>query len=479
MASGSIDGQEVIYIELEGLNKSTLDDAHVAVVETADCYIGSSVETLLGKAIRDCGEMLGWNSTDRGAFGGIIEPGARVVIKPNFVTHANRGTGGLLPLVTHPAVVRSVVDEVLKSHASEVIVGDAPIQSCDFEELLRVTGLSDWEDDLLKREPRFKGIRDFRRTISKVENGSRVARIDVQPEDEYVRFDLGTESLLEPVSGKKNKFRVTSYDPRQMAKTHSPGTHQYLIAKYVLDADVIINLPKLKTHKKAGITCALKNLVGINGNKEFLPHHRVGGSDSGGDCYPGKSFTKRILEIALDRMNMTTSKRGQKMYGEIANQLDRANRLGGDQLGVEGSWIGNQTVPRMTLDLNRILLYGTVQGVMSERIQRRVVSIVDGIIAGQGDGPLSPSELPLGIIMAGSNSAAIDWIAAQFLRLVPEKVPLLKLAFEKFRWPITRFGSNDIKPVTQAGRTIEDLLFSVDRVVEVPHGWQSALDVSE
>jgi uncharacterized protein (DUF362 family) len=60
-----------------------------------------------------------------------------------------------------------------------------------------------------------------------------------------------------------------------MAKTHHPGVHQYLVAKEVIEADIIINLPKLKTHRKAGVTCALKNLIGINGNKEYLPHHRV------------------------------------------------------------------------------------------------------------------------------------------------------------------------------------------------------------
>jgi hypothetical protein len=35
-----------------------------------------------------------------------------------------------------------------------------------------------------------------------------------------------------------------------------------LIAKDVLEADIIINLPKLKMHKKAGVTNALKNFVG-------------------------------------------------------------------------------------------------------------------------------------------------------------------------------------------------------------------------
>lgn len=30
-----------------------------------------------------------------------------------------------------------------------------------------------------------------------------------------------------------------------------------------------------KTHRKADVTIFLRNLVGINANKEFLPHHAV------------------------------------------------------------------------------------------------------------------------------------------------------------------------------------------------------------
>src|SRR5687768_17691117 len=106
-----------------------------------------------------------------------------------------------------------------------------------------------------------------------------------------------------------------------MAKTHGKGRHRYLVAKDVLDADVVINLPKLKTHRKAGVTCALKNLIGINGNKEFLPHHRVGGAEAGGDCYPGSSRTKRALEFVLDRENASTSYRTARVWNEISRYL--------------------------------------------------------------------------------------------------------------------------------------------------------------
>ena len=88
--------------------------------------------------------------------------------------------------------------------------------------------------------------------------------------DQYVIVDLGVKSMVEPISADASKFRVTQYDPRKMFEHQRPGVHRYLIAKDVLDADLVINLPKLKTHKKAGITAALKNLVGHQ-RKQGLP----------------------------------------------------------------------------------------------------------------------------------------------------------------------------------------------------------------
>ena len=134
----------------------------------------------------------------------------------------------------------------------------------------------------MRSDARFKGIRDFRRTTCVFVDGVRVSTEGLQSEDRFVLFDLGRDSLLEPITDARDSFRVTCYDPRLLAKTHAPGRHRYLVARDIIDADVVINLPKLKTHKKAGITCALKNLIGINGNKEYLPHHRIGGSTSGG-----------------------------------------------------------------------------------------------------------------------------------------------------------------------------------------------------
>src|SRR5437870_7802605 len=106
-------------------------------------------------------------------------------------------------------------------------------------------------------------------------------------------------------------------------------------------------------HKKAGITCALKNLVGINGNKEFLPHHRVGGSAAGGDCYPGASHSKALLEYVLDRQNSAKSLTAARLWRNANLGLAGILRFTGDHLGTEGSWSGNDTVWRMCLDLSR------------------------------------------------------------------------------------------------------------------------------
>jgi len=42
-----------------------------------------------------------------------------------------------------------------------------------------------------------------------------------------------------------------------------PSKNEYLISNTILEADVIINLPKPKTHRRAGIIGAMNNLVEI------------------------------------------------------------------------------------------------------------------------------------------------------------------------------------------------------------------------
>jgi uncharacterized protein (DUF362 family) len=415
---------------------------------------------------------LGW-ADEQHVFGNIIPSGARVVLKPNLVTHANTGPWGIEPLITSPVLIQAVADEVLSTSASQVLIGDAPLQSCDFQCLLSVTGLDNWSAQLCSRDHRFVGIVDWRRTTCSFDKGTRKAEEGRQPLERFVLFDLGCDSLLEPITDDHNSFRVTCYDPTLLAKRHFRGRHQYLIAKDVLDADVVINLPKLKTHKKAGMTGALKNLVGINGNKEFLPHHRVGGSAMGGDCYPGFSPLKRTLEFVLDCANMARSSSTARWWNTLAMQLQRTSCFLGDRIGVEGSWLGNDTVWRMTLDLNRILLYGRGDGTMADDVQRQVIHIVDAVVAGQGDGPLASQPLQLGLLLAGNNAAVVDWVGAGLLGYDPMRIPIVSGAFDRFRWRLVASEPTDIEIAGDWGAGPLTHLPKSSRSVLHPAGWKN------
>ncbi|MCA1612926.1 MAG: DUF362 domain-containing protein, partial [Acidobacteria bacterium] len=154
-------------------------DPHVAVagLPAASYADGDdAAEAQAAEALGRLARQLDWiGADDRGAFARVIAPGARVLVKPNFVTHANAGPWGVLPLVTHGSVVRAAVAEALRAAPSEVLVGDAPVQGCDFAELLKATRLDAWAEELGARAPRFKGVRDFRRTTSVFVGGVRVA----------------------------------------------------------------------------------------------------------------------------------------------------------------------------------------------------------------------------------------------------------------------------------------------------------------
>ncbi|MBK6486591.1 MAG: DUF362 domain-containing protein [Gemmatimonadetes bacterium] len=430
-------------------------------------------------AVRDVARQLGWtgDAAGEGAFRALLPVGARVLVKPNLVLHANQGPWGIEPLFTQVSVIRAVVEELLASGAARVIVGDAPLQECRFEELLEVSGLGAWATELSAREPRFVGPMDYRRTKAQLSNALRVEQEGLLPLDRFVLFDLAEQSLLEPIAADGN-FRVTQYPPAELARTHGPGRHQYLVYRDVIDADVVVNLPKLKTHKKAGVTCALKNLIGINGNKEYLPHHRLGGSADGGDCYPGEDPVKRALESAYDQANSTRSLALRRVIGVGTRALNRVLHMQGDELGVEGSWSGNDTIWRTCLDLNRILLYGRTDGTLANDRQRRVVHIVDAIVGGQGDGPLRAEPLEMGLVLAGESAAAVDLVGALLLGYDPQRIPIVSHAFGDFPWPLTDFGPEAVLVTGALGDGAASALVrpvAPPDTLHIPAGWRDAM----
>ncbi len=59
--------------------------------------------------------------------------------------------------------------------------------------------------------------------------------------------------------------------------------------------------------------------MGLNGDKDFLPHHRIGGTDLGGDCYPGGNRLRYWSELILDEANRNKGNWKYKFYTRISS----------------------------------------------------------------------------------------------------------------------------------------------------------------
>lgn len=377
--------------------------------------------------------------------GDLVPPGARIVIKPNWVLHENEGPGGRACLYTHPSVLRPLIDYALKAAPSRLVIGDAPVQVCRLPDLLA------GEYDTLFAHYRTRGadlvIKDFRRTVSERRPGALAVSTERKPIEDYVLVDLGERSLLEPISGDAARFRVTMYDPHALQENHAPGRHRYLVARDILEADLVINVPKLKTHMKAGVTLALKNLVGINGSKEFLPHHRKGAANRGGDNYERATLPKRLLEDALDWLNRRHLDK-PRLYGRgarLAYKLLFFDKIRSEPVNVEGGWHGNDTVWRMCLDLNKILLFADPDGRLHPAPRRATLHLTDGVVAGDGEGPLRPDPVAFGGLVASINPAAHDWAITRLMGLRPEAIPIARHAFDPVAAGIARFAPEAIR----------------------------------
>ncbi|MGD0199379.1 MAG: DUF362 domain-containing protein [Bryobacteraceae bacterium] len=420
-----------------------------------------------------------WGLDEEGAgtkrwnpLGALIPPNARVVLKPNWVLHYNQGGAGLDCLLTHPSVIAAVLDYVALAHPSEVVVGDAPVQGCDFPALL---GWSQMES--LARRFGAGGlptrVTDFRQTVQHGRGyGSKRTENRRESADD-VLFDLAGESLLEAISGDAQRFRVTRYSPDLLGRTHAPGRHQYLIAREVIQADVVINLPKLKSHKKACVTGALKNIVGICGKKEYLPHHRKGSAGMGGDCYPGSSWLKRRAEDLLDAANRRPADWMQRLLGRSAGEVARCARLLGADDNLEGSWYGNDTVWRTCLDLQRILRYGRLDGCLDPLPQRLVITITDAIIGGEGEGPLANTPIAAGFLTGSLSTAAADWVHARLMGFDPKLIPLVRESFAGFSHRLAAFRPAEIR-VRMAGRELpaQEIWPFAGKRFRPPEGWR-------
>jgi uncharacterized protein (DUF362 family) len=364
-----------------------------------------------------------------------VRPGDVVVIKPNWIKeHDERrpGPGSWEHVVTHPCVVEAVACWAAAQlrGTGAVLLCDAPQTDSSFDRIREYCGL----DAMLGRcRHAAPGVRfellDLRPEEWLAVDGVTVSRRTL-PGDPRGSTEVHLDGASEFVGyGGEGRLYGASYDMAETNRHHQGDHHEYLLCRTPMDADVLINVPKLKTHKKVGLTCALKNLVGINANKNWLPHHTEGTPDSGGDQFPSSTPRTRLEHSwmgaakaflkdkpALSRWFVPLKKAARLVFGDT------------QQVVRSGNWHGNDTCWRMVLDLNKCLFH--FDGAGRRRAKPlRYLAVVDAIVGGEGNGPMAPDPKACGLILAGTHPVAVDCAAAALMGFDWHKLRLLERSF--------------------------------------------------
>jgi uncharacterized protein (DUF362 family) len=221
----------------------------------------------------------------------------RVLLKPNLV----EPTRHCPQMTTNPAVVVAAA-EVFRRWGAEVTVGEGPGHMRDTEMALVESGMQEALDR---------------------------ARL---PFADLNYSELGWVA---------NAGRATAL----------PGFH---FPRQVVEADLIVSMPKMKTHHWVGYTGALKNLYGV------IPGIKYG-------------WPKNVLHYA--------------------------------------------GIPESIFDINASL--------------PKTVAIVDGILAMEGDGPIMGSAKPMGLLVIGTNSTAVDATLGRIMEFDPAQIGYLQLAADR------------------------------------------------
>src|SRR6202140_5237927 len=129
-----------------------------------------------------------------------------VLLKPNFV-----GLDPLGVMNTHPAVIAAACESFLRLGASEVLIGDGPAMDRDTEAILESVRLREFVGSL---------------------------------ERKFVDLNIDDVEGVPPT-------------------TKASRLKELYFQRTVLGADLVVSMPKLKTHHWAGVTLSLKNMFGI------------------------------------------------------------------------------------------------------------------------------------------------------------------------------------------------------------------------
>jgi uncharacterized protein (DUF362 family) len=413
---------------------------------------------------------------------GIVIPGDTVLVKPNLVKHFHNTGKSIHSVIVHGSVIRAVLDYVwlaLEGHG-RIVIADTPLEKTDFAQMCQRNGLSETVDFL-------KGVcaipielidlrssRTYRSRIGEVSEES-------LPGDPlgYVSVDLGRDSQLAELDAPQTNYHtlgdhsVDHYDPCTTEKGlpnkyHNECGHRYSIGRTVLNADAVISVAKLKTHKKAGVTLNLKNMIGIINGKAFIPHHRPGPPPQG-DSFPVRPPRTFVANRNARQRAAQVLRKSEWLYScarRILKGVGKLFHMASKEYTEWGEWYGNDTIWRTILDANRILFYADPSGAMQEKKQRRYFCFVDGIVGMEGDGPMGGDPVRAGVVLAGADPVAVDAVAAQIMGFDPAQIRTIHNTGKPGKFEL---GTSDLHKIKVVARQDADLSTSFH--FRAPPGW--------
>lgn len=382
----------------------------------------------------------------------IVKSAKKVVIKPNWVREFHREKPSDWDyIITHPGVISAVVNKTIElmPPGGKISIIDGPEFSASFEKILSYYPLNKWRVKAITKEIIME-IVDLREDIW-VDDGNVVIKRTKNQGDSRGNTQVNLKDKFSEFSEhKKSKKGYFGADSNiiETNEAHDGSNNLYRVSRTVIECDVFINLPKLKTHKKAGITCCLKNLVGINTYRNFLPHCSLGTKEEEGDQFFLSGIKQKIEGrfMPVIHQKILTIPFLAKCFSPLMSLGKRI--FGNNKQTIRGgAWYGNDTIWRMILDINKVLLYANPDGTLRPdclKNRKKYIGIVDAILCGEGNGPKIPDPKKVGYIIQGSNPATIDSVCATLMGFDLRKIPSIKNSFNIENYPITNLIPDDI-----------------------------------
>ena len=366
-----------------------------------------------------------------------IQRGQTVFTLVNFVTERRplQRRTDFEAMLTHPSVIRVVLDYIIIATGDPSIVsfGNAPVQSARMDKLAEQSGALCLRTFYRCHAGSDVGPRDLRLYISRVNSlGAKESARVLDPRDE-ITFDLGTGSLLDKLPASAfSDFRVEDYGSDATNIFHRKGSHLYKLHRDVVNSDVIFHVAKLKTHGKVAMTGALKGAVGAVSRKECLAHHRHGSAQHGNDEFRRSTTLTRLYAALGNRATADCPNSVRILHKTLGRILDLVLKI-----DISGSWHGNDTAWRMALDINKCLIYGHRDGSISTTPVRKICCLLDGIVSGEGDGPVHVRSRRDGVLVLSSEPCFADLGAALLMGFDPGRIPLIREAFLADDFPLS------------------------------------------